>query len=87
VDLLVEHSPALVTPIEIKLSKTPRPDMARGIERLRAMQKPGTQLGPGYVVCMTDSDGALSREDRAVSWRQLPGILLPDWVGKKTGGK
>ena len=87
VDLLVEHSPAWVTPIEIKLSKTPRPDMARGIERLRALEKPGTRLGPGYVVCMTDTDGALSREDRAVSWRQLPGILLPARVVGKARGK
>jgi predicted AAA+ superfamily ATPase len=84
VELLVEHSPTLVTPIEIKLSKTPRHDMARGIERLRSLQKSERNLGPGYVVCMTDDGIALNREDRAVSWRQLPEILLPGRPGKKS---
>jgi len=83
VDLLVEHSPTLVTPIEIKLSRTPRHDMSRGIERLRALQKSERHLGPGYVVCMTDDGIALNREDRAVSWRQLPEILIPGRAGKK----
>jgi uncharacterized protein len=84
VDLLVEHAPLAATPIEIKLAKTPRADMARGIERLRAMQGTKIHLGPGYVVCMTDSELALNRDDRAVSWRQLPEIVLPSRPSKKS---
>lgn len=47
VDLLVEHNQRLI-PIEIKLSATPRPDMANGIKSLR--KDLGEQAGPGYVI-------------------------------------
>jgi len=75
VDLLVEHSPLHVTPIEIKLGRTPRSEMARGLERLRALQGAKVRIGPGYVACMADSELALGRQDRAVSWRQVPEIV------------
>lgn len=47
VDFVVEDRGKLV-PIEVKLSATPRPVMAKGIERMRADL--GERVAPGYVV-------------------------------------
>ena len=47
VDFLVEDGTELI-PIEVKLSATPRPRMAAGIERLRGDL--GERVRPGYVV-------------------------------------
>ena len=47
VDFLVEDGTELI-PIEVKLSATPRPRMAAGIERLR--RDLGERVRPGYVV-------------------------------------
>jgi predicted AAA+ superfamily ATPase len=47
VDLVVETDAHLV-PIEVKLSATPRPDMARGIQSLR--QDLGARVRDGYLV-------------------------------------
>jgi hypothetical protein len=47
VDLIVESGRGLV-PIEVKLSSTPRPEMARGITRFRTAL--GTRARKGYVV-------------------------------------
>jgi predicted AAA+ superfamily ATPase len=47
VDIIVEVAGKLV-PIEVKLTSTPRPDMAKGIETLRDAL--GDRVGPGFVV-------------------------------------
>jgi len=47
VDILVQSADRLV-PVEVKLSATPRPEMAAGINRFR--RDFGTRAAPGYVI-------------------------------------
>jgi hypothetical protein len=75
VDLVVESTPFSLTPIEIKLSKTPHAGMAKGIERLCASAGRGVSVEPGYVVCLAERSFPLTRGVRAVPWRELPDIL------------
>jgi predicted AAA+ superfamily ATPase len=75
VDLVVESRPFELTPIEVKLAKTPHAGMAKGIESLRAAAGKGVRVEPGYVACMTERGFPLTRGVRAVPWKDLPAIL------------
>jgi len=68
VDLLVGREGRWV-PLEVKLSATPRPEMARGIEELgRAL---GDTIAPGYVVHPGESTLPLGPRAQALPWSSL----------------
>jgi predicted AAA+ superfamily ATPase len=68
VDIVVEWAGKLI-PIEAKLSATPTPSMARGIEAFRAAL--GKRAAPGYVVHPGDVRLPLGREATAVPFFTL----------------
>ena len=68
VDFLVEHRTDLV-PIEVKLSATPRPRMAAGIEQLR--RDLGDRVRPGYVVHPGTVELPLGRHATALPFARL----------------
>jgi hypothetical protein len=76
VDFLVEDAGRL-TPVEAKLASTPRPDLADGVARARALL--GGRMGPGLVVTLGgDQEFPLTREDTAVPFASFArGVPLP----------
>lgn len=58
VDFLVEVGPHL-WPVEVKLAATPRPELANGIEKLRALL--GDGLLPGAVITAGGQTTPLTR--------------------------
>jgi uncharacterized protein len=68
VDIVVEAGTRLV-PVEVKLSSTPRPDMAAGITRLRAAL--GERVADGYVVHGGDVRLPLAPGVTAIPFREL----------------
>lgn len=51
IDLLIEDPRRRIIPVEIKLSQTPRSDMAAPIKRCRA-EFPSLNLADGHIVCL-----------------------------------
>jgi hypothetical protein len=68
VDIVVEAGTRLV-PIEVKLSSTPRPEMAAGIARLRDAL--GARVADGYVVHGGEARLPLSPGVTAIPFREL----------------
>jgi predicted AAA+ superfamily ATPase len=68
VDFLIERRNRLV-PIEVKLSATPRPAMAAGIEALRSQL--GARVARGFVIHPGDSELPLTRGVRALPFARL----------------
>jgi predicted AAA+ superfamily ATPase len=69
VDFLVEKGRRLI-PIEVKLSATPRPSMASGIETIRRDLGKKT-VAPGYVVHPGDVEIPLSSDATAIPFSRL----------------
>jgi uncharacterized protein len=68
VDILVEDGTRLI-PVEVKLSSTPRPEMARGIQALR--EDLGKRVAAGYVVHMGDVRLPMAPGVTAIPFREL----------------
>jgi len=68
VDMVIEQERKLI-PIEVKLSSTPRPDMAAGIKAFRASL--GDRVAPGYVVHPGDIHLPLGDGVEALPFSQL----------------
>ena len=68
VDLLVETAGKLV-PVEVKLSATPRPEMASGIKSFRADL--GKKAAPGYIVHPGDIRLPLAPGIKAIPYSDL----------------
>jgi hypothetical protein len=68
VDFLVEAAGKLV-PIEVKLSATPRPEMAAGIKSFRADL--GDMAAPGYIVHPGDTRLPLAPEISSLPFAYL----------------
>ena len=62
VDLLVEEKRGIVRPCEIKLTKTPRADMLRPIDRLRELnKKKKIVISKGSLITLRDGRSTMSR--------------------------
>jgi uncharacterized protein len=68
VDFVVERNGRLL-PVEAKLTASPKPEHARGIERFRELY--GRSVEPGVLVCLTGRETALSRGCRAVPFLEF----------------
>jgi predicted AAA+ superfamily ATPase len=68
VDILVEAGERLV-PVEVKVSSTPRPEMARGIQALR--EDLGGRVAEGYVVHAGDVRLPIAPGVTAIPFREL----------------
>jgi predicted AAA+ superfamily ATPase len=68
VDFIVEADQKLI-PIEVKLSGTPKPEMAAGITSFR--DDLGRKAAEGYVVCLTDTPLPLGRGVTALPFTEL----------------
>jgi len=66
VDLLLELN-GVLHPIEIKATANPKRDHARGIHSLGACF-PEQMIGPGLIICATESPGPLAPHVAAVPW-------------------
>lgn len=69
VDFLVEKDRRLI-PIEVKLSATPRPSMAKGIETIR-MDLGKKTVAPGFVIHPGDAEIPLSSDATALPFARL----------------
>lgn len=81
VDLLIEPSAGVLIPVEIKLAKTPTPQLARTLAVFRESFAP---LGPapGLLLSLTDQTRPLTREVTAVTLDDFFERLRGDWNKK-----
>lgn len=63
VDLLIEGKNLQLFPCEIKLTQTPRPQMAKSIQRFRKLL-PKLRIREGRILCLAEEDAVLTREVR-----------------------
>lgn len=61
VDLLIEKGLLQLFPIEIKLTKTPKPAMAESIHRFKRLF-PKLEISSGRILCLNDENASLTRE-------------------------
>jgi len=69
VDILVETADSTLVPVEVKVSSTPRPEMARGIRALRDAL--GERVAGGYVVHAGDARLPLGSGTMALPFGEL----------------
>jgi uncharacterized protein len=72
IDLIIETSLNKITPVEIKLNKTPTPGMARHVDRFRKTSSE-LDISHGLLVSLSDQTFPLTRETLAISF---PDYLL-----------
>jgi len=63
VDLLIEHAYQDVTPVEVKLTASPRTEMAAPVRQLRGIFA-GLRMRDAHLVCLADLPGTLSPDMR-----------------------
>jgi hypothetical protein len=75
VDLLIDRGTSLV-PIEIRATATPRPELAKGLRKLRDLgaRDPDVEVSPGIVV-YGGREERPAGEDRLVPWTDLDAIV------------
>lgn len=61
VDLLIEGKNLKLHPCEVKMTKTPKPQMADPIHRFKALF-PKLPVGEGRILCLAENDLQLTRE-------------------------
>lgn len=72
VDLIIEKNMQLF-PIEIKLSKSPRVEMSKAIERFKKIFSK-LQIGPGRIICLSSEESFLRKDisaqplDKYLAW-------------------
>ncbi len=75
VDLLIEGDGQRLVPVEIKISKTPRPAMANNIEKI-AKLFPELDLRNGYLLSLSDEKHSLTRMVKTLPIEQYCDLLL-----------
>lgn len=75
VDLLIEGEGQCLIPVEMKVSKTPRPAMAKTIGRFADLF-PELDLQDGYLLSLSDKTSALTRRVRTLPVEQYCDRLL-----------
>ena len=63
IDLLIEGKGLELFPCEIKLTKTPRPDMAAPIQRFKKLF-PKLKIGQGRILCLTEEEFLLTHDSK-----------------------
>ncbi len=66
VDLLIEGKSLQLFPFELKLTKTPRPQLGEAIRRFRALC-PKLRIAEGTILCLADDDMVLARDLRVTT--------------------
>lgn len=66
VDLLIEPTAGLMIPVEIKLTKTPMPALARNLEAFRELFAP-LAPAPGMLITLAGESRRLTRETTAIT--------------------
>ncbi len=67
VDLLIEGRGMRIRPVEMKMTKTPRLEMLRGITRFREIFK-GPDIGPGILLTLDETEILSSRDGAAMKF-------------------
>ncbi len=67
VDLIIEEAYQQLTPIEIKLSKTPSPAMGAHLARFKKTF-PGLSTKKGLILSLVDTSAPLNKEITAISF-------------------
>lgn len=78
VDLVIASALRKITPIEIKITKTPRPSMAGSLERLQELFKGKLEIEDPMVVCLKQGESSLAK---SVKVRGISHYL--EWLNSK----
>ncbi|MBU1810612.1 MAG: DUF4143 domain-containing protein, partial [Candidatus Omnitrophica bacterium] len=76
VDIIIEEKAGVIRPCEIKLTKTPNPNMVNSIERLRNLNKnKKLSILDGCIISLVDKSFPLTKTARAYNLKEFLSVI------------